>query len=75
MWRAHRQLDELFDKIIEECEARRKDRMVENGGGEDEAAGEDNLLSIMLRVWDEEELEFPFKNANIKAIIMVSHAL
>jgi hypothetical protein len=65
----------LFDKIIEECEARRKDRMVENGGGEDEAAGEDNLLSIMLRVWDEEELEFPFKNANIKAIIMVSHAL
>jgi len=75
MWRAHRQLDELFDKIIEECEARRKDRMVENGGGEDEAAGEDNLLSIMLRVRDQEELEFPFKNANIKAIIMVSPAV
>jgi cytochrome P450 len=70
MWRAHRQLDELFDKIIEECEARRKERMVENGG-EDDVAGEDNLLSIMLRVRDVEELEFPFKNDNIKAIIMV----
>jgi cytochrome P450 len=74
MWRAHRQLDELFDKIIEECEVRRKERIVENGG-EDAAAGEDNLLSIMLRVRDQEELEFPFKNANIKAIIMVSPAV
>jgi cytochrome P450 len=66
LWRAHRQLDELFDKIIDECEARwkRKD--------ESAAAGDNNLLSIMLRVRDNHELAFPFGNANIKAIIVVS---
>jgi cytochrome P450 len=63
LWRAHRQLDELFDKIIEECEARWKD---------ESAAAGDNLLSIMLRVRDNEEFAFPFGNANIKAIIVVS---
>ncbi|CAD6343190.1 unnamed protein product [Miscanthus lutarioriparius] len=61
LWRAHRQLDELFDKIIEECEARWKD---------ESAAAGDNLLSIMLRVRDNEEFAFPFGNANIKAIIV-----
>jgi len=71
MRRAHRQLDEMFDKIIEDCEARRKERMVNSGAGEDEAA-EDNLVSSMLRIRDEEELEFPFKNTNIKALIFVS---
>lgn len=65
--RAHLQLDELFDKIIAECEARWK---VKNGGGDDGTAGGDNLLSIMLRVRDQEELGFPFTNANIKAIIV-----
>lgn len=67
LWRAHRQLDELVDKIIHECEARWK---VKNGGGERE-----NLLSVMLRIRDEEDLAFPFTNTNIKAIILVSPAL
>jgi len=75
LWRAHRQLDELFDKIIEDCEQRRKERKVKSGGGEDEAAAENDLLSIMLRVRDEEDLEFPFNNTNIKAIIFVGPAL
>jgi cytochrome P450 len=66
VWRAHRQLDKLFDKIIEECEARWKD---------ESAAAGDNLLSIMLRVRDNQEFAFPFGNTNIKAVIVVSPVL
>ncbi|RCV10906.1 hypothetical protein SETIT_2G145800v2 [Setaria italica] len=54
MWRAHRQLDAVFDKIITQCEALRGD----------------SLVSVLLRIRDEEELEFPMGTTNIKAIIM-----
>ncbi|RLN41794.1 hypothetical protein C2845_PM01G43110 [Panicum miliaceum] len=62
--RAHRQLDQLFDEIIAECEARRR-----NAQGED-PEGEHELLSVLLRIRDEEELELPIKTTNIKAIIV-----
>ncbi|XP_062214899.1 9-beta-pimara-7,15-diene oxidase-like [Phragmites australis] len=62
--RAHRQLDGVLDKIIAECEARRKERKAKNTGGEDD------LLSVMLRIRDEGEFEFPFNTTNIKAIIL-----
>ncbi|CAO2201265.1 unnamed protein product [Urochloa humidicola] len=53
MWRAHRQLDTIYDKIIAQCGA-------EQG---------DSLLSVLLRIRDEGKLEVPFDTINIKAII------
>lgn len=55
MWRAHRQLDDVFDKIIARSEAQRSD----------------SLVSVLLRIRDEGELEFPIATTNIKAIILV----
>ncbi|CAO2206374.1 unnamed protein product [Urochloa humidicola] len=54
MWRAHRQLDTVYDKIIAQCEAERGD----------------SLLSVLLRIRDEGELEVPIDTTNIKAIIV-----
>jgi cytochrome P450 len=64
--RAHRQLDDVLDVIIAESEARRKTSKTKNVEGED-----GDLLSIMLRIRDEGEFEFPFNNTNIKADILV----
>ena len=50
-------------QIIEACEARRKVKNAEDG---------DDILSIMLRIKDEEEFEFPFNITHIKAVITVS---
>jgi len=55
MWRARHQLDDVFDKIIAGCEAQRGD----------------DLLSVLLRIRDKGELEFPIGTTNIKAIILV----
>ncbi|KAL6885620.1 hypothetical protein ACP4OV_010399 [Aristida adscensionis] len=60
--RAHRELEDVLDKIVAECEARRRERKARQGGGE-----EDDLVSVMLRIKDEEGEESEF---NIKAIIV-----
>ncbi|XP_024312128.1 LOW QUALITY PROTEIN: cytochrome P450 99A2-like [Brachypodium distachyon] len=62
--RAHRQLDAVFDEIISKCEKRREEKKTATG------AREDDLLSVMLRIKDEGELEFPIGMTNIKAIIL-----
>ena len=62
---AHEQLDQVLDQIIEACEARQK---VKNA----EAVEDDNILSTMLRIKDEEEFDFPFNITHIKAVIIVS---
>ncbi|CAO2175477.1 unnamed protein product [Urochloa humidicola] len=54
MWRAHRQLDTVYDKIITQCEAERGD----------------SLLSVLLRIRDKGELEIPIDTTNMKAIIV-----
>jgi len=54
MWRARLQLDDVFDKIIAQCEAQRVD----------------SLVSVLLRIRDEGDLEFPIGTTNIKAIIL-----
>ncbi|TKW32163.1 hypothetical protein SEVIR_2G152300v4 [Setaria viridis] len=54
MWRAHRQLGAVFDKIIAECEGLQGD----------------SLVSVLLRIRDEGELEFPIGTTNIKAILL-----
>ncbi|XP_037474550.1 cytochrome P450 99A2-like [Triticum urartu] len=58
LWGARRQFDAIFDKIIAICEARRAEKNT----------GDDDLLSVMLRIKDEEQLEFPIGITNIKAI-------
>ena len=55
LWRARWQLDVIFDRIIAQCEAQQGD----------------NLVSVLLRIRDKGELEFPIGTKNIKAIIMV----
>lgn len=62
---AHEQLDQVLDHIINACEARQK---VKNA----EAAEDDDILSTMLRIKDEEEFDFPFNITHIKAVIIVS---
>lgn len=62
---AHEQLDQVLEEIIEACEARRKINNAEEEDGDD-------ILSIMLRIKDEEEFEFPFNITNVKAVINVS---
>ncbi|CAO2169869.1 unnamed protein product [Urochloa humidicola] len=54
LFRAHRQMDIVFDKIIAQCEA-------EQG---------DSLLNVLLRIRDKGELDFPIGTTNIKAIIL-----
>jgi cytochrome P450 len=55
MLRAHRQLDEVLDKIIAQCEALQGD----------------SLVNVLLRTRDDEKLEFSMGRTNIKAIILV----
>jgi cytochrome P450 len=55
MLRAHRQLDEVLDKIIAQCEALQGD----------------SLVNVLLRIRDDEKLEFSMGRTNIKAIILV----
>nr|XP_051204861.1 LOW QUALITY PROTEIN: cytochrome P450 99A2-like [Lolium perenne] len=66
LWRARRNLDVVFGKIIEGCEARREEKKYKTGT----ASGDDDLLTLMLRIRDEGELEFPITTENIKAIIV-----
>jgi len=54
MWQARMQLDDVFEKIIARSEAQRGD----------------DLVSVLLRIRDEGELEFPIGTINIKAIIL-----
>uniref|UniRef100_A0ACD5V1L0 Uncharacterized protein n=1 Tax=Avena sativa TaxID=4498 RepID=A0ACD5V1L0_AVESA len=65
VWRAHRQLDAVFDTIIAQSQARREKK--NNMGGTTE---DDDLLSVILRIKDQGELEFPIDTTNIKAIIL-----
>ncbi|GJN36801.1 hypothetical protein PR202_gb25697 [Eleusine coracana subsp. coracana] len=53
VWQAWWQLNVVFDKIIAQCEAQQGD----------------DLVSVLLRIRDKGELEFPFDTTNIKAII------
>jgi cytochrome P450 len=66
LWRTHRQMDAVFDTIIAECESRRLKRKTA-GMTED-----DDILSVILRIKDEGEIEFPVGNTNVKAIVFVS---
>ncbi|CAO2203995.1 unnamed protein product [Urochloa humidicola] len=66
LWRARRQLDDVLDRIIAESDARRKERETMDVGGREG----DDLVSVMLRIRDEGEFEFPFDTTNIKAIIL-----
>lgn len=70
--RAHRHLDELLGKIITESEAHRNERTKMMNAPEEDRQGENDLLSVMLRIRDEGELEFPIDTINIKAVIVVS---
>ncbi|RCV43151.1 hypothetical protein SETIT_9G272200v2 [Setaria italica] len=72
--RAHLQLEGVTDKIIAECEARRKERKAKNSEGQ-EVQGEDDLLSVLLRIHDEDEFEIPIKITTIKAIIQAQRQL
>jgi len=58
MWRVRHQLDDVFDKIIAGCEAQRGD----------------DLLSVLLRIRDKGELEFPIGTTNVKAILLVIYS-
>uniref|UniRef100_M8BDR2 Cytochrome P450 99A2 n=1 Tax=Aegilops tauschii TaxID=37682 RepID=M8BDR2_AEGTA len=64
LWRARGQLDDVFDRIIAGCEARREEKKKTT------TAGDDDLLSVMLRIKEDGELEFPIGTTNIKAIIV-----
>lgn len=63
LWRAQGELDVVYGKIIAGGEALRKEK--KSG-----ATGDDDLLTILLRIRDEGELEFPITTTNIKAIIL-----
>nr|UYX45866.1 cytochrome P450 99A44 [Beckmannia syzigachne] len=66
LWQARRQTDAVFETIIAECEARReKKKKTSTATTED-----DDVLSVILRLRDEGEIEFPSGNTNIKAIIL-----
>uniref|UniRef100_A0A453MM82 Cytochrome P450 99A2 n=1 Tax=Aegilops tauschii subsp. strangulata TaxID=200361 RepID=A0A453MM82_AEGTS len=54
LWRARRQQEKVLDNIISQSEMRPGD----------------HLLSVLLRIRDEGELDFPMELDNIKAIIM-----
>ncbi|KAJ1257266.1 hypothetical protein BS78_K135800, partial [Paspalum vaginatum] len=62
--RAHRQLDQILDEIIAECDGRRGNVQGQN------IDGEQDLLSVLLRIRDEGEFELPIRTTNIKAIIV-----
>lgn len=70
VWRAQQQVEELLDKIITESEARRNERKVRDAPEQDRQ-GETDILSVLLRIRDEGEPEFPINTTNIKAVIMV----
>jgi cytochrome P450 len=66
--RAREELDVVFGKIMAGCEARREEKKKTGTA----TGGDDDLLTLMLRIRDERELEFPITTENIKAIIVVS---
>uniref|UniRef100_A0ACD6ACV3 Uncharacterized protein n=1 Tax=Avena sativa TaxID=4498 RepID=A0ACD6ACV3_AVESA len=61
LWRARRQLDAIFDKMIAECEAQRENKC--------KSGDEEDLLSVLLRIKDEGKLEIPITTTTIKAIL------
>nr|XP_034605149.1 cytochrome P450 CYP99A1-like [Setaria viridis] len=64
LWRALRQLDAIFDKIIAEHEARREEKEM--------TTGDDDLLSVLLRMKAEGELQTIISVTSIKAILFIS---
>jgi cytochrome P450 len=66
LWRTHGQLDAIFEEIIDGCEARREMKKTTT-----ETAEDHDLLSVMLRIKDEGDLEFPIGRTNIKAVAVV----
>jgi 9beta-pimara-7,15-diene oxidase len=67
LWRARRHLDGIFDKIIAECEARRRQAKTTTGTTNGDG---DGLLSVLLRIRDEGETGISM--TSIKAILFVS---
>lgn len=67
LWRAHRQLDAIFDKIIAECEARRQAETTTANGHDDLG-----FLGVLLRIRDEGEPETAIGTTSIKAVLFVS---
>ncbi|XBI94376.1 hypothetical protein VPH35_031023 [Triticum aestivum] len=64
LWQARGQLDDVFNRIIAGCEAQRQEKETAA------TTGDNDLLSVMLRIKEEGELEFPIGTTNIKAIIV-----
>ncbi|KAJ9552669.1 hypothetical protein OSB04_016714 [Centaurea solstitialis] len=60
LMKLHKTLDKIFDDIFEEHEGRRKH-------GEPQ---EEDLLEVLLKIKEEDGLEFPITNNNIKAIFV-----
>ncbi|KQJ98121.1 cytochrome P450 CYP99A1 [Brachypodium distachyon] len=68
LWRARRQLDAIFDKVIADCKAQReeKKKMKKTAMAN---TGDEDLLSILLRNKDEATLETSISTTSIKAIL------
>jgi cytochrome P450 len=64
--RARRQLDDVFDKIITEHKARKRQEE------EKITTADDDLLTVMLRMKEEQDLEIPMTSATIQAVLFVS---
>uniref|UniRef100_A0ACD5ZG70 Uncharacterized protein n=1 Tax=Avena sativa TaxID=4498 RepID=A0ACD5ZG70_AVESA len=65
LWQARRKVDAVFDTIIAGCEARREENKKTGATTQD-----NDLLSVILRIRDEGDPEFPITTTNIKAIIL-----
>jgi cytochrome P450 len=63
--RARRQLDNVFDKIITEHKAQKRQE-------EEKTTADDDLLTVMLRMKEEQDLEIPITSATIQAVLFVS---
>ncbi|CAA3031302.1 premnaspirodiene oxygenase-like [Olea europaea var. sylvestris] len=64
LWKMRAKLDSILDSIIDE----HKDNLAGKKRGEGESLGE-NIVDVLLRLQQSEELAIPITNDNIKAII------
>lgn len=78
LMKMRRELDVILDGVIDEhrenlakmvAEKRREDSGKRMGNGE---FGGEDLVDVFLRIKEEEEMEFPIANDNIKSVLYVS---
>uniref|UniRef100_A0ACD5ZP55 Uncharacterized protein n=1 Tax=Avena sativa TaxID=4498 RepID=A0ACD5ZP55_AVESA len=65
LWRTRLQLEAVLDKIIAESERRRRAEEKNTK----RKTGDNELLSVLLRIKDEGGLDFPIETINIRAIV------